>query len=214
MFQILYQDDYILVVSKPSGLLFHPNWEPERPNLVAQLKSWLRESAQDDYLGTHQRLDQDTSGVVLLARHRQANRSLARQFEKRSVTKVYHALVAETELRPVQDRWTVRCRLGRKEMLTVVDDEGKPSRTDFAVLQTRGGLMLVEARPYSGRRHQIRVHLAAAGLPIVGDQLYGGVSGSRTMLHSRRLQLEHPISGEPLSFEAEYPPDFIAAFSL
>lgn len=200
-YQVLYEDDFLLVVSKPAGLLFHPTWDPDRPNLVKEIRQAL---GPDQYLGTHQRLDQVTSGVVLFSRHKSANFSLHRQFAMRKVEKVYHALVSQLP----QPAWEVSNHLGRDGAYTVEDDDGKLAVTSFRTLEQCSDCWLIEARPHTGRRHQIRVHLAGCGLPIVGDELYGGQPAHRTMLHALRLRLDHPISRQPLSFEAPYPADF------
>jgi len=190
------------VVNKPAGLLFHPTDDPSAPSLVGQLQ------AQLGYLGTHQRLDQGTSGVVLFSLSREVNPALARQFEGREVSKVYHALTVKARLPRVA--WSVTNCLERAGARTVVAKQGQAAHTDFRLLRRLPEALLVEARPKTGRRHQIRVHLAGGGLPILGDVLYGGPPGSRVMLHAVRLELAHPRTGEPLVFEASYPADFAA----
>lgn len=197
---ILYQDADLLVVNKPAGLLFHTTDDPTRPSLVGTLQ---REHA---YLGTHQRLDQGTSGVVLFSLNREVNPALAQQFEGRQVVKVYHALTVRARLPATQ--WSVSRALAREGARTVERADGQSAQTDFQLLRRLPEALLVEARPRTGRRHQIRVHLAGGGLPIVGDVLYGGPPASRVMLHARRLELAHPRTGAPLVVEAEYPEDF------
>ncbi len=192
---ILFHDDDLLVVNKPAGLPFHSTDD----SLVGRLREW-------GYLGTHQRLDQGTSGVVLFSRSREANPALARQFEGREVVKVYHALTVRKRLE--HTTFSVSNELERAGARTVARRGGQAAHTDFRLLRRLSQALLVEARPRTGRRHQIRVHLAGVGLPLLGDPLYGGPAGPRAMLHAVRLELVHPRTGEPLAFEAAYPPDF------
>lgn len=194
---ILYEDAALIAVDKPPGLPTHATLDPRRPHLVGLVGQFLsgRDGAPP-YLGIHQRLDRDTSGVVVFSRDPAANPGLARAFAGREVVKVYHAVTARPPRLPPPE-WRVVSRI-----------EGAPAETDFKLLETMPGVLLVEARPSTGRKHQIRIHLAGGGLPIRGDDRYGGPSPLRMMLHAKSLAFRHPLSGAELRIESAYPEDF------
>ncbi len=218
---VLYEDEYLLAVNKPAGLAMHPTADPRRPNLVDCLKLWLaqrgRPTRRDVYLGLHQRLDRDTSGVALFTLDPAANARLKQQFEERVVVKIYHALTARPRRLPPR-AW--RCSLpleigGNGRVALCRGEAGVDAQTDFTLLEVFPNALLVEARPRTGRKHQVRVHLAHAGLPVLGDRLYGSGqvdrAAARTMLHAARLELRHPLTGAPLLLVAHDPADFQAA---
>lgn len=237
---VLWSDRCLLVVAKPAGLLVNPGGFPrqgEPPNVS------LREILEPRYgrLWLVHRLDRDTSGVLVLARTADAHRALNTQFQERIPVKIYHALVVGT---PDWGERTVDLPLladGDRRHRTVVPRgkaarrKAKSARTDLRVLERFPAYTLLQARPFTGRTHQVRAHLAALGLPIVADQLYGGGatlspadlapgaqieedSGAkrapllaRPALHALSLALRHPETGQELCFEAPYPPDLAAA---
>jgi 23S rRNA pseudouridine1911/1915/1917 synthase len=216
--RILFEDEDLLVVDKPAGLPMHANLDPARSHLVGLLEAFLaRRDGQAGYLGIHQRLDMETSGVVLLARSLRANPGLARQFEGRLLRKSYLALVRTAGKGPPAS-WLEARPLGaplrRGGAVPILESGGSAARTEFTVLASAGRALLIQACPQTGRKHQIRAHLAGRGLPILGDALYGGprsvggVSVPRPMLHAWRLELQHPHSDRPLFFEAPLPGDF------
>lgn len=216
--RILYEDGWVIAVDKPPGLPTPPTVDPGRPSLFAAVRAWLSERAgREAYLGLHQRLDRDTSGVVLFTKDPHVNPGLAHAFAHHHVVKTYHALVGPPGRR-LPRRWQVRSLLaavgkGAQARVRSVEDGGSPSETAFAVREILAGGLLIEARPRTGRKHQIRVHLAEAGLAIVGDDLYGKGSSARlevprVMLHAVRLELLHPMTRAPLVIESPYPEDF------
>jgi tRNA pseudouridine32 synthase/23S rRNA pseudouridine746 synthase len=217
---ILYQDTALLVVNKPAGLATLPDgYNPTLPHI----KSVLEE--QYGPLWIVHRLDKDTSGVLVLARSASAHRSLNTQFEHRQISKVYHTLVYG---KPDWQERTVSLPLrtnGDRQHRTVVDmQSGKPSVTHLTILERFGDYCLLQAIPETGRTHQIRAHLSAIGLYIVGDTLYGrrvehqekdkgdqtepSVGSGITMaLHAQSLELTHPLTGQRLKFTAPYSPE-------
>ena len=212
--RILYRDDVLLAVDKPPGLPAHATADPSRPSLVARVTEYLRETGATPYLGVHQRLDRDTSGVVLLATDPRANAGLARAFAGREVEKAYVALTARpSPLPPRRLRVTVPLGApGEGRRVTIGGREAKPAETEVAVREVLRDALLVEARPLTGRKHQVRAHLAHAGMPILGDPVYGdGRRAPRLLLHARRLALPHPLTGRRLVIVSPLPADFEAA---
>lgn len=214
---VVFEDDWLLVVDKPPGLPTHATADPQRPHLVQMVKEYLRRSSRPvDALGVHQRLDRETSGLVLFTTQADANRGIAEQFAARTVQKVYLALVARPSRLPPR-AWSVDAP---------VFSGGTPrhAHTAFRVLKETGDLLLIEARPRTGRKHQIRIHLADAGLPIVGDGRYGWRAAPvartaavrtapRVMLHAGALTLRHPVTGQRLALECAMPADFAERLS-
>jgi tRNA pseudouridine32 synthase/23S rRNA pseudouridine746 synthase len=204
---VLFVDDYLLVVDKPHGLLSVPGRDPANRDCVP---SRLREEFGE--LRIVHRLDLDTSGIMILARTADAHRHLNRQFEQRTVQKRYEALVwglpagDEGEINlPICVDWPNRPR-------KIVDHEnGKAAQTFYTVIgrDAVSNTARVSLKPITGRSHQLRVHLAEIGHPILGCPFYAHeqarAAANRLTLHARRLQLTHPFSGETLSFEAPVP---------
>lgn len=222
LLRILYEDDALLAVDKPAGLPTVPTADPRRPHLVGLVKDLLARRAggsappeDEPYLGVHQRLDRDTSGIVLFARDRAANKGLAEAFAAHAVLKTYRALTRRRKAAPPRS-WTVENRLGpagrgKGPRIASLPAGGQVAETEFQVLEVFSSGLLVEAHPRTGRKHQIRVHLAEAGLPILGDILYGGSragGASRVMLHAARLCFVHPLSGHDIVIESPDPEDF------
>jgi RluA family pseudouridine synthase len=204
---VLFDDPWLVAVSKPPGIPTHETADPRRPHLVAELARLLgeRTDGRAVRLGVHQRLDRDTSGVILFTKDPAADAALARQFATRAVEKTYHALTARPPRLPAR-AWTARSRV------SLGAGESQEAETEFRLLDAMAGGLLVMARPRTGRKHQIRVHLAESGAPILGDERYGpgprGAKAIRLMLHASRLALIHPRTGRPLVIECPWPPDF------
>ena len=211
---VLWSDDHILVINKPSGLLSLPDgYDPSKPHLKSVLEPHFGR------LWIVHRLDRGTSGIVVLGRSKGAHRQLNIQFQEGKIEKTYHTLVVGT---PPWDQKRVELPLlpdGDRKHRTVVDHaQGKASMTDFRVLQRWDSHSLLEACPKTGRTHQIRAHLRAIGYPIIGDHLYGDASHSlhkllpRLGLHALDIALNHPATGEHMAFAAPYPDDFSDLF--
>jgi tRNA pseudouridine32 synthase / 23S rRNA pseudouridine746 synthase len=222
--RVLYEDEVLLAVDKPPGRLVIPGRVAGAPSLREQL------AGRHGALWVVHRLDRGTSGVLLFARTAPAHRDLSMQFERGEPRKTYLALVAgRPPDRFERDDAVAPARRGRMKAVPAGDPRGKPARTAFHVLErfeTAGGpgpLALVEARPETGRTHQLRVHLLAAGCPLAFDPDYGeaeplrGDDGvvllARTPLHAATLQVRHP-AGHPLIIEAPWPDDLRAALAV
>ena len=237
---ILHEDDSLLVLDKPSGLLTAPDRnDPERPNLVALLHAgiargaaWAREGGRA-YLAPAQRLDFEASGVILLAKSRPVLIVLANFFGSGKPARKYLALV---QGEPAQDRFEADAKLAPHyagtELVRVDPRRGKRSRTTFEVLERFAGWTLLRCEPVPDRTHQVRAHLRSASLPVVGDGLYGGkplwlsrlkanyrLKPSQTerpliqsaALHAETLALPHPVTGEHLAITAPWPKDLRVA---
>lgn len=212
---VLYEDDEIAVIDKPAGLVVHPGTGNPTGTLVNAILARFPRIAAINYApqrrGIVHRLDKDTSGVILVAQNAPALQRLMRQFQDRTVEKLYITLVERTP-KTTTGRINVpidRDPNDRKKMS--VQPKGRPAISEFAVLETfPDGQALVQIRLLTGRTHQIRVHMAYIGSPVVGDRVYGfrkqrlAVKGQ--FLHASRLCFDHPRTGERMCFEAPLPP--------
>ncbi|MGZ5311763.1 MAG: RluA family pseudouridine synthase [Solirubrobacterales bacterium] len=212
--RILFEDDQIIVLDKPAGLVVHPAPSHRGPTLA----DWLGERAgggEPERRGIVHRLDKDTSGLMVVARTEAAHGELSRQIKAREVEREYVALVEGA----LESRTgTIDAPLGRdrrRRTRRAVRGAGeREARTHFEVIEALPADTLVAARLETGRTHQIRVHFAAIGHPIAGDPEYGtaGRHGlERQFLHARRLALRHPADGRELSFESPLPRDLADA---
>jgi len=213
---ILYEDDDLLVVDKPAGLTVHPApGHPAHTLLNAVLSHFPRLAALSDSLrpGIVHRLDRDTSGVMVVAKNTRAQARLIEQFKARSVAKAYLVLV-KGKLTP--ESGVIEAPIGRdprdRKRMAVVT-KGREARTEYRVIKYIGGYTLLEVKPETGRTHQIRVHLAAIGYPVVGDKVYGVKSPflSRQFIHASRLGFKLPSTGKYMEFKSELPPDLAQA---
>lgn len=201
------------MVNKPAGLSVLPEgWERDAPYLVKIL--------EEEYgkIWVVHRLDKLTSGVMVCARNADAHRHLNIQFERHEVEKVYHAIAVGV---PPWDEKTaqhpLRVNVGHKHRTLVDDRNGVRAETRFKVLKRYQANVLLEARPMSGRTHQIRVHAHALGYPLLGDVLYSAPASdliARSALHAYSLSFTHPQSMQRLTFTAPYPEDFQAALKI
>ncbi len=226
---LLFEDEHLLVVQKPAGLLTIPDrFDSDKDNLVAQLQR------QFGKVMVVHRLDRETSGLLCFARNEAAHRHLSMQFEHHTTDKFYHALVdgqvhhEEGEVdKPIGEHPVIPGKMA-------ISNSGKPSLTLYRVLERFQRYTLLENLIKTGRTHQIRVHLQSIGYPLAIDALYGRRSAiylseikgkkfkmgkhseeerplmARTTLHASRLRLDHPVSGERMEFKSELPKDFSA----
>ncbi len=213
--EIIFQDDVLLAINKPAGIAAHRTTDSES-NALDLVSGHLGRSENPPIL-LH-RLDKDTSGVLLFALTSEANLEVSRQFSHREVQKTYLALVAGGP----PAKFVVKNNLAAKKRgrTVAVTRGGQVAETEFTTLVRGPGYALVEARPRTGRTHQIRAHLAGEGFPLLGDTLYGGpdfipLAGRETavhrhLLHAAGLTLKHPVTGEKVVINAPTPQDFLS----
>jgi RluA family pseudouridine synthase len=234
--KIIYEDDHLIIIDKPAGLSVLPDgWEKDSEYLVKMLEEYYEnpstrptpalapgasvgQSGQRIFI-VH-RLDKITSGVMVFARDAETHRALNIQFENHEAQKTYHAIVeGNPKWEEKIAKHPLRANVGHKHRTMVDDRNGKPSETRFRVIkrfparpdQGRGETTLIEAKPMTGRTHQIRVHAYALGHPLVGDYLYGAqemLEVPRPMLHAQSLAFIHPATNERVKFSAPHPADF------
>jgi len=219
---VLFEDAHLMVVSKPAGMITHPTASRRTGTLVNRLLGLgvpLSRLGGEDRPGIVHRLDVGTSGLIAVAKDDRTHKALASMFRNHTVQRQYLALVRG---RVEHDRFLIEAPLERKRArIRVVAVTGKEAATEIDVRERFERATLVEARPRTGRTHQIRVHLAAIGHPILGDRPYGGggeqavnIGLSRTFLHSWRIAFEHPVTRERVELEDQLPPDLEEALRL
>lgn len=214
--QIVFENEDLLVIDKPAGMVVHPAPGHAGGTLVNAVLGHdpdLEGVGDEQRPGIVHRLDKDTSGLILVAKNDAAHRELQRQFKARDVEKTYLALV-EGHLPSETGR--IEAAIGRdirnrKRMAVVADARGRAAVTEYKVRETFQAHTLVEAHPLTGRTHQLRLHFAYLKAPIVGDAVYGrrtpSVPLSRHFLHAARLRFSLPGSGQPMTIEAPLPPE-------
>lgn len=216
-FDVLYEDDEVIVVDKPAGLVVHPGAGRRAPTLAAGLLYRYPEIegvGSEGRWGLVHRLDKDTSGALVVARTATAYQSLSAQIRRREVHRIYLALVEGV---PAAPTGTIDAPLGRdpeRPMRRAVVPGGKPARTHFETKRAfdRPRCALLEVQLETGRTHQIRVHLAAIGHPIVGDSVYGGsaIESPRIFLHASAIEFSHPRGGGRIRLDSPLPEDLRA----
>jgi 23S rRNA pseudouridine1911/1915/1917 synthase len=214
-FTVVYDDEWLLVVDKPAGVVVHPAPGHEHGTLAQGLVALGAAGGHERRPGIVHRLDKETSGLLLVARHEDAYRELVARLARREIGREYLALVAG-EL--PQDEGTIDAPIGRhlrdRTRMSLHSAAARPAVTHFSALGRSGGFTLLRVRLETGRTHQIRVHLAALGHPVAGDVQYGrrprpeGLP--RHFLHAARLTFRHPADERQLSFASRLPPELSA----
>ena len=213
-FEIVYEDEDLLVVNKPADMPIHPSFQ-NHGNTLADALTWHYQQHGEDFVyRCINRLDRDTTGLLIVAKHLLSASILSDMVGKREIHREYLAIVKGIP----PENGTISAPIGRKKgsaILREVNFEtGEPAVTHFARLEIRNGLSLVSLKLETGRTHQIRVHMGYIGCPLIGDYLYYPECSriSRQALHSHRLSFLHPITGKALSFTAPLPEDMEKAF--
>ena len=217
---IIYQDEHLAIINKPAGLIVHPAGTTDEVTLVHGLLYEFPDIAElndDERPGIVHRLDKDTSGCLIIARTEECRLKLIEMFSRREIKKEYYTLVKHV---PRQTKFEIKKDIGRsshdRKKMSVNARRGKPAVTIVTLIEQFGNIASsLSVNIITGRTHQIRVHLADAGLPVIGDSTYGNaakflskeVEAKRQMLHARKITFEHPITGEKLSFTAKIPDD-------
>ena len=227
---IVYEDADIVVINKPSGMVVHPAAGNESGTLVNALLYHCGDSLSGvggvARPGIVHRIDKDTSGLLVVAKHDAAHNHLSEQLKTHTVSRIYSAIVIGNikEDEGTVNKPIARHPVDRKRMAVAKKGEGREAITHFRVLERFGAFTLVECRLETGRTHQIRVHMASLGHPLLGDPVYGG-DGTRFQaqhkahfsgqcLHAGRLSLIHPTSEQTMTFSAPLPPDFDTVLAL
>jgi 23S rRNA pseudouridine1911/1915/1917 synthase len=231
---VVYEDEWVVVVNKPPGLVVHPGCGNRDGTLVNALLYHCRNLSGIGGVirpGIVHRIDKDTSGVLVAAKNDEAHRHLSRQFKKHTIKRKYLALVIGSLQ---ADEGTIRTMIGRhrsdRKKMSVHAVKGREAVTHWRVKEVFDGFTLVELCLETGRTHQVRVHLSSAGCPVAGDRTYGGVRGlraalpvrhhgilksiNRQMLHAALLAFVHPSSGKEMVFEAPPPDDFMSFLNV
>ena len=213
-FEIVYEDEDLLVVNKPANMPIHPSFQ-NHGNTLADALTWHYQQHGEDFVyRCINRLDRDTTGLLIVAKHLLSASILSDMVGKREIHREYLAIVKGIP----PENGTISAPISRKKgsaILREVNFEtGEPAVTHFARLEIRNGLSLVSLKLETGRTHQIRVHMGYIGCPLIGDYLYYPECSriSRQALHSHRLSFLHPITGKALSFTATLPEDMKKAF--
>ncbi len=212
---VLFEDQDIVVLNKPAGLVVHPGAGHQTHTIVNALLhhcTTLSGIGGKERPGIVHRLDKETSGCLIVAKNDAAHKDLSEQFAARTVEKVYFALVDGV---PAKKNGVIDAPIGRhavhRQRMTVPRRGGRSAKTEYRVVRSSGSISLIECTLHSGRTHQIRVHLHHLGHPVLGDKLYAPKLAKRfgrQMLHAAKLSLRHPRTGEQMKWEAPLPDDF------
>ena len=217
-FAVAYEDEHLLVVDKPAGVVVHPargHWS----GTLSQALEGRAAGGEDQWrAGIVHRLDRDTSGLLVVAKHNAVHRLLKSMLSARRLRREYLALV---DGHPSAKTGTIDAPIGRhrrdRKLMSIDSEEPREARTHFEIEQLLPGTALLRVVLETGRTHQIRVHLAAIGHPVCGDPQYGtaGQLGlSRQFLHAARLAFEHPVTGAPVDVSSPLPHDLVAALAV
>lgn len=205
--EVLYEDDALLAVDKPAGLLMHPTFYRTTGTLANLLLGYYRRTGQACAVHPVSRLDRDTFGVTLFAKNAHIHAAMVRAHQDGCIQKTYHALVHQG---PDEAegcwQWPI-ARKGEGSLLRQVDPLGQSATTRYKVLRRKGNEALLELEPVTGRTHQLRVHCAFAGCPILGDPQYGGAAAQRPGLTHQQLlahclTFSHPVTGEQMTVQS------------
>ena len=215
---IVYEDDDVLVINKPAGMVVHPAAGNYTGTLVNAIMHYCgdRLSSINGVIrpGIVHRIDKDTSGLLMVAKNDAAHNSLAQQLAEHSITRKYVAIVWDNlkENDGIVDAPIGRHPKDRKKQSVMYDDTGKRAVTHWRVLERFGSFTLVECQLETGRTHQIRVHMAYIKHPLLGDSVYGpaksAAGAKRQMLHAKTLGFVHPSTGKYIEFDSQLPEDF------
>jgi 23S rRNA pseudouridine1911/1915/1917 synthase len=218
-FEIVHEDDQLLVVDKPAGVVTHPAPGHHGPTLAEALAPLAAGGTHPERAGIVHRLDRDTSGLLVVARTDEAHAALQKMMKAREVTREYTALV---EGHPDAESGTVDAPIGRdrgnRTVMSTRTDRARSAVTHFEVVERLPRTALLRVRLETGRTHQVRAHLAAIGNPVVGDPQYGGRESGRRLglerqfLHASKLMFRHPFSGEWVACESKPPAELSHAF--
>lgn len=213
-FEIVHEDEHLMVVDKAAGLVVHPAPSHDEPTLAELLADRIA-GGEEGRAGIVHRLDRGTSGLMLVARDDPTHSSLQAQIKAREVSRVYLGLCRG---RPKSRSGTIDAPIGRapgaRHRMAVNGAGSREAVTHFEVLETHAGTALLRLRLETGRTHQIRVHLKAIGHPLIGDEVYGGPISfglERPFLHSTHISFVHPSTGEEMSFDSALPTDLSSA---
>lgn len=205
---VLYEDDHILVVDKPAGMLIHPSRAKNEGTLANFVAGYYRRTGQSSAFHPVTRLDRDTFGIVLLAKNAHVHTLL----QETDIRKIYHAYVFGG---PEEDEGTIDAAIDRRplpSLLRYVSPQGRPALTEYRVIRREDRVCKLALRPVTGRTHQLRVHCAYLGFPILGDPQYGSEESQHfseklglqhQMLCAKRLEFIHPVTGENLTLESK-----------
>ena len=226
---IIFEDEWLIVINKPSGLPTQPTVDPNRSNLFDLLKKFMEErEKKPSYVGMHHRLDRDTSGVILFTKREEANKGVADLFFSHQIQKTYQCMTWRSPVAPVYEAGKI---FSIENFLGKVSEKGEISRfgevrsggdhalTYFRVIEKFRDVYWMEAKPHTGRTHQIRVHCSEAGFPILGDTQYfpTGINPfivvPRLMLHASQLEFIHPMTGKKITIEAPLPGEYFSLLS-
>lgn len=209
---ILYEDDHILAVDKPAGMLIHPSRVKNTGTLANRVIGYYQKTGQSCAFHPVTRLDRDTFGIVLLAKNAHVHALLNQLAEEKKLRKTYEALVFGT---PEAEQGRIDAPIARlplPSLLRKVDPAGKPSVTEYAVLERRDGICRLELQPVTGRTHQLRVHCAYMDFPILGDPQYGSGASkacsekmgiTTQLLCAKKLEFVHPVTNEMMCLESQ-----------